>query len=137
VLHDRVFGELSFSAPITSKEAVSCLDTDPGSCNPPDETEWHFSILSGGLGVFILDGAWKPFVGVSRGRFKTEDESHGTWTVFSGLERSLGRWVGLVFEYRLGRVDWPHEGGVSLNHEIGIGLTISASTIFRGGQNAP
>ena len=137
VVHDRVFGEFSFSAPIASKEAFSCIETEMGSCDPPDQAAWHFSILSGGLGMVFPVGAWKPFVGISGGRFKTEDESHGTWTIFSGLERSLGSWLGLVFEYRLGRVDWPYEGGVSLNHEVGVGLSISASTIFREGRSTP
>lgn len=134
VLHDRVFGEFSYSAPITSEDSYSCLDG--GTCDP-DLTAWHFSVLSGGLGFFFRAGEWKPFVGASRGRFETEDESHGTWMVFSGLERSSEGWLGLVLEYRIGRVDWPYEGGVSLNHEIGVGLTVSVTAILGGPGSAP
>jgi hypothetical protein len=134
VFNDRVFGELSYSAPFISDVPYDCLLVGP--CHQ-DLTAWHFSILSGGLGVFLGTGEWRPFVGASRGRFGTEDESHGTWITFAGLERSLKGRLGLVIEYRLGSVDWPNEGGVSLNHEIGVGLTISAGGSSGGTGSAP
>ena len=121
-LRDRVFGEFFYTAPISSEEHLIC--PNQGSCGQR-LTAWHFSILGGGVGVYFRLGEWIPFVGVAYGRFETEDESHPTWMGSTGLERNLNSRTGLLVEYRMSRVNWPYEGGVSVNHEIGIGLTVS------------
>ena len=122
LLRDRVYGELFYTAPLLSEEQLIC--PAQGSCGQR-LTAWHFSILGGGAGVRFQLGEWMPFIGVAYGRFKTEDESHPTWMGSTGLERNLNSRTGLLVEYRMSRVNWPYEGGVSVNHEIGIGLTVS------------